>query len=143
MLKRAIAVTGALVACGAVLGALCGVIGLLPIPLLHWLRPNPDDAFIVVSELVPWAAGAGAAIGATLGPTLALSLLRHVALWRVLVAPLIGTLVGVVIGWFVARNPWIPGIPAIIGSATVGMIAGGLVVRARHKARATTIEAAT
>jgi hypothetical protein len=129
MLRRALIITLGLVAAGALVGALCGIIALVPIPILHWLRPSPDDGFVSAKELAPYAATAGAAIGAVLGPALAWGLLRHVALWRVVVMPLIGTLFGVIMGWFVARNAWIPGIPAIIGTAMLGLIAGALVLR--------------
>jgi hypothetical protein len=99
---RLIAVTLILIMAGAVAGAVCGVLALVPAWIATRLHPTPDDVYLVWSELAAWAALVGSIVGAVAGPTLALSLLRRAPLWRVVVEPLAGAIVGAAIGWTTA-----------------------------------------
>jgi hypothetical protein len=129
MARPALIITVGLIVVGSVLGALCGTLALLPIPLLHALHPSPDDAFISLSEAAPVAAAIGAVLGAVSGPTLAWSLLRRAPIWRVLLEPVVGTIAGSFVGWFVAYRGWFPGIPAILSLAFAGASLAALRLR--------------
>jgi hypothetical protein len=145
LLKRILNVTGGLVLVGAATGALAGLIALLPLPLEEVVRPTRDNGMLPFLEMAPFAAAVGAALGAVLGPALAWSILRHVALWRVIVHPLVGTIFGTAIGWALASNPWLPGIPAILGFGLLGTVAGAIQLRiqVRRTLKATHIADAT
>ena len=130
-MRRILLLTIALAACGALAGAVCGLLALAPIPILHVLHPTPDDGFVVASEFAFDAAAFGAAIGAVLGPALAWSLLRRVPLWRVVVEPTLGTVIGSFAGWALSRNPWLPGIGSLVVGAVLGALAAGIALRAR------------
>jgi NhaP-type Na+/H+ or K+/H+ antiporter len=142
--RRLITLTLALVCAGALAGAACGVLALVPAWIANRLHPTPDDTFIVWSELAVWAATAGGVLGALLGPTLAISLLRHCPLWRVVCEPVIGTVVGSVIGWTLANYGFVPGIPALAVSGLVGALCAALRLRwAAQRRERVAFEAAT
>src|SRR5690349_14640295 len=103
MTSRRAGVTIGLIVATAIVGALCGIFALLPIPLLH---SAPSSSDVTFGQLVPWSVGVGALVGAVLGPMLALSFRGPVPLWRLIVDPALGTIVGAFVGWALARNPW-------------------------------------
>mgnify|MGYP006951306956 CR=1 FL=1 len=125
----------ALVAAGALLGALCGLVALAPLALQQWLGPTPDDGFVSARELVAHAAGIGAACGAPLGPALALGLLRAVPLWRVAAALLLGAAGGTLAVWAAAYAGAAPGLPAFPAGAATGAAAAALWLRRRAARR--------
>ena len=131
-----LAITLALVVAGALLGVGCGLLALVPIPLLHALHPTPDDAYVAASDIAPWAAGGGAALGAVVAPIFAWALLRRTPIWRVILEPAVGTVVGSLVGWLLALRGWVPGIPGIIGFAFVGAFVACLRLRYATQRRA-------
>jgi hypothetical protein len=126
---RIVVVTGGLALAGGIMGAACGVLLLLvPWLVTEGLRWLPDAGILLVPALF------GAAVGAVAAPALAWGLLRHVALGRALAHTAVGTLLGGGLGWALARNPWLPGIRAVIAGGLVGFVLAG--VRLRFTARA-------
>lgn len=124
---------------GAAVGAVCGFLTLAPMAIQRVLRPTPDDVFVSVWDLAPWAVGSGAVLGAVLGPILAFSLLRPIPLWRAVLQPAVGTVVGSLIGWVVAFRQSTPGLAPIFIGGIGGMLIAGLLLRVRigrHRQRA-------
>ena len=115
-------VTLTLIAAGALLGALCGLLALAPLALQQWLRPTPDDAFAPAGDWAGYVAAVGAVCGAALGPALALGLLRAVPLWRVGAALLAGAAFGTLAAWAAA----FAGAAAVVGLSVfpLGAVAG-------------------
>jgi len=121
---RIVVVTGGLAVAGGVMGAICGVLLILvPWLVTEGLRRLPDAGVLVVPALF------GAAVGAVAAPALAWGLLRHVALGRALAHTAAGTLLGGGLGWALARNPWLPGIRAVIIGGVVGFVLAGVRLR--------------
>ena len=119
----------ALVAIGAAVGALCGVLAVVPLAIKHAFWPTPLDNEIgsAVSWL-PLTMTIGAIVGSIFGPTVAFTLLRRVALWRIFVIPTSAAIVGVFGSWALFRvralpnsltvfSPlWLPAVCAIAAS---------------------------
>lgn len=143
--RRVIAVTVGLAAAGALTGAVCGVLALLPLIISHWLRSTPDIQFTRGVLLVLMGARAGAIVGAVLGPTVAWGLLRRAPLWRVITWAAVGTVAGSLGGWAAAGTGLLVSGPAVGLGALAGMVAGGVALRLRvqRPTRAAHPEAAT
>jgi len=106
------------------MGAICGVLLLLvPWLVMEGFRWLPDAGVLLVPALF------GAALGAVAAPALAWGLLRHVALGRALAHTALGTLLGGGLGWALARNPWLPGLRAVIVGGLVGFVLAGVRLR--------------
>jgi hypothetical protein len=129
MRHRSLAVTFTLILAGALVGAGCGLLALLPIPLLHALHPTPDDALVTASDVAPLAVAAGAALGGVLAPIFAWGLLRRAPIWRLMLEPAAGTVFGSLAGWALGFRGWIPGIPGFLGCALLGAFVAGLRLR--------------
>ena len=89
-LQRIAAVTLALNAIGAVVGAGLGALALWGLSIAIG---NPRSI-----ELIGGATWFGAILGAVLAPVAAWTLMRHVPIWRAIVEPIVGTAIGVAAG---------------------------------------------
>jgi hypothetical protein len=99
---RLILVGLTLIGAGALLGALCGLVAVVPLGLQQWLRPTPDDGFVSPGDVAPYLAAVGAVCGAALVPILAFGMLRAVPVWRVCTALFLGAVGGTLAAWTAA-----------------------------------------
>ena len=129
---RVIGVTIALSITGAIVGAICGLLALLPILIAP--PPYPSQTHIgpiPLSELALAATQIGAVVGAVCGPTLAFSLLRNAPLWRVVTWAAVGTVVGSFGGWAITVIANVDNPLPIFGGALFGFVAAGVILRRR------------
>lgn len=97
--KRVAAVTAALAALGAVVGALGGAVLMIVFALVQGSGP--------VGQLLPLlarGAAAGGALGLVLGPLAAWLLMRHVPIGLAIGGTALGSIAGAVVGLFVSGS---------------------------------------
>jgi len=123
--RRILAVTAGLALVGAITGAVCGVLALVP------LFGLPGLSFAGVAESAPQVAAAGAALGVFFGPLLAWTMLPHVPLWRVILWAAVGTELGAVYGLAAASMRLVPAPLAVFGGALIGLAVAGTALRRR------------
>ncbi|MET0398629.1 MAG: hypothetical protein ABW277_17705 [Longimicrobiaceae bacterium] len=92
---RIAAVTAGLVAAGALVGALVGVLA-----FTVWMLPLADlpRPYRELAAALPFVGMYGAAMGAVLGPVAAWLLMRRVPLWKAIGGTALGTLAGSLLG---------------------------------------------
>ena len=99
----------ALIALGAVLGALCGALALIPLAIQHTFWPTPRDSELgSPASWLPFTMTIGAIIGSIFGPTVSFTLLRRAPLWRVLVVPTSAAIMGIFASWALFRVRLLP-----------------------------------
>jgi hypothetical protein len=123
--RRIAAVTLALAAIGAVVGAGMGAVGLWGLSIA--IR-NPHSI-----ELIAPAAGFGAILGFALAPIAAWTLMRHVPLWRAILETALGTMVGVAVGLYFSRSRVYAALWPL-GLGVAGFIAAAIRLRLTHRA---------
>jgi hypothetical protein len=90
---RVVAVTAGLVATGAVVGALVGVL-----MIAFWFVPGDLPHLWMDRDTILEVALFGAIVGAVLGPVAAWLLMRHIPLWRAVGGTALGTLAAAALG---------------------------------------------
>jgi F0F1-type ATP synthase assembly protein I len=125
--RRIVAVTLALSAIGAVVGAALGVLSLagLFMAVSGGRLPSFGGPLAV-------AAIFGGVLGFVLAPVAAWTLMRHVPLWRAIAETSVGTVLGVAVGWLLGPSlghggSW----PIVFG--LVGFAAAALRLRLTHR----------
>ena len=129
--RRAGATIGLIVA-GAILGAICGLLALTPMPLLHRVRPHSDTTYLA-THIMTVAVLGGAGLGAVFWPLLAWSFVGPVPLWRMILEPVLGTVAGAFVGLAAAHNPSFSGEKAVLIGGIVGMLVTGLFLSLRSR----------
>jgi hypothetical protein len=126
LFRRIAAVTLALSAIGAVVGAALGMLALWGLSIAVG---NPRAV-----ELIGGAGYFGAILGAVLAPVAAWTLMRHVPLWRAIVETALGTALGVAAGW--VAGPRL-GRAALwpLGLGLVGFAVAAIRLRLTHRGR--------
>ncbi|HEU4557112.1 MAG TPA: hypothetical protein VFS20_04655 [Longimicrobium sp.] len=123
---RIVGVTAALLACGALLGALAAVItGIVAFGTTEGLEMALDPEVLTLLGVF------GALLGGVLLPAACWTLLRRVPLGLAFVGTLLGTVVGGVLGWMLPfHEPSIGG----LGGAVLGFLLATIVLRVRFSA---------
>ncbi len=130
---RIAAVTAGLVAAGALVGALVGVLA-----FTVWMLPLADlpRPYRELAAALPFVGMYGAAMGAVLGPVAAWLLMRRVPLWKAIGGTALGTLAGSLLGLVGDGMMGFPG-------ALLGFAAAAMALRSRSPRRSRRLGAST
>lgn len=124
---RILGITAALLACGAIFGALAAVVAAA---VAFNITEGPP--FSLYGEVYVIAAMAGAALGGVLLPTACWLLLRRVPLGLAFLGTVLGTVVGGVLGWVLGHDVGLLFGP--IAGAVLGFLLATILLRLRFSA---------
>lgn len=123
---RVLGVTAALLACGALLGALAAVItGIVAFGTSEGLEMALDPEVLLITGIF------GAILGGVLLPAACWTLLRRVPLGLAFLGTLLGTVAGGVLGWFLIFHVRAMG---ALGGAVLGFLLATIFLRLRFSA---------